>query len=215
MVIVADERMNAILVQASRADRDHDRKLPESHRLRRDFRRLDGLETAHGAAAQRQGHADRGDAADDFQAQLGTKIAVAGGGSTGLFATELAVDEVTNSLIIVAPPPLAERLADFARSLDAAAMENASREVSIISLKKSRRGPGAKNPGFADGRHHGLSGPRGASPVSRPHCLRGSGARRYGEEELPGSRAEEDGGFFSVEDFASVEGFAFSDDFLR
>jgi hypothetical protein len=137
VVIVADERMNAVLVQASRADRatiENYLKVIDSEETFADSTASKPLTVPlRNAKATRIEEMLR----TIFKAQLGTKSAVAGGGSTGLFATELAVDEVTNSLIIVAPPPLAERLADFARSLDAAAMENASREVSIISLKKS------------------------------------------------------------------------------
>jgi type II secretory pathway component GspD/PulD (secretin) len=137
VVIAADERMNAILVQASRADRAT---------IENYLKIIDAEETPADAAASkpltvplRNAKAVRIEQIlrTIFKPQLGAKSAGAGGGSTGLFSAELAVDEVTNSLIIVAPPALAERIAEFARSLDDSAMENASREVSIISLKKS------------------------------------------------------------------------------
>ena len=106
VVIVADERMNAVLVQASRADRatiENYLKVIDSEETFADSTASKPLTVPlHNAKATRIEEMLR----TIFKAQLGTKSAVAGSSSSGLFATELAVDEVTNSLIITAPPSL-------------------------------------------------------------------------------------------------------------
>jgi hypothetical protein len=137
VTIVADERMNAILVQASRADRvtiENYLKVIDSEETPAEANASKPLTVAlQNAKAGRIEQMLR----TIFKAQLGAKGAAASGKATGLIATELTVDEVTNSLIITAPPPLAERLAEFARSLDKAAAENGAREIAIVPLKKS------------------------------------------------------------------------------
>ncbi len=126
--------MNAILVQASRADRTT---------IENYLKVIDSEETPAEANASkpltvslRNTKAGRIEQMlrTVFKTQLGAKNATAGG---SLFSSELTVDEVTNSLIITAPPPLAERLAAFARSLDDSAAENSAREIAIVPLKKT------------------------------------------------------------------------------
>ncbi len=164
-----------------------------------------------------------------FKAQLGAKNAAAGSSSTGLFATELTVDEVTNSLIITAPPPLAERLADFARSLDDSAAENA-REISIISLKKTNAARVQKildllmedgSRGRAPPTVTGHS--KSQDPVGRPRTRRARreqrkgnhrSCSRYGAETPLALGGEEDDGCCSAEGFASPDDFPFSGDVL-
>jgi type II secretory pathway component GspD/PulD (secretin) len=134
VTVAADERMNAILVQASRADRTT---------IENYLKVIDAEETPAEAnagkpltVALRNTKAARIEPMlrTVFKAQLGAKNAA---GAPALFASDVTVDEVTNSLIITAPPPLAERLAAFARSLDDSAAENASREIAIVPLKKT------------------------------------------------------------------------------
>jgi type II secretory pathway component GspD/PulD (secretin) len=136
VVIAADERMNAILVQANRADRTT---------IENYLKVIDAEETPADASASkpltvplRNAKAARIEQMlrTIFKGQLGAKTAAAGSSSTGPFSTEVTVDEVTNSLIITGPPGLAARLADFARSLDDSAAENA-REIAIVRLKKT------------------------------------------------------------------------------
>jgi type II secretory pathway component GspD/PulD (secretin) len=137
VMIVADERMNALLVQASRADRTT---------IENYLKVIDSDETPAALNASnpltvplRNVNATRIEQMlrTIFKSQLPAQSGAKGSGSAGLFSADLTVDDVTNSLIIIAPPSLAEHLAEFARSLDASAAENASREISIIPLKKT------------------------------------------------------------------------------
>ena len=52
-------------------------------------------------------------------------------------SAEIAVDEATNSLIIMAPSPLLEEIIELANVLDRGAEENPARGVKIISLQKA------------------------------------------------------------------------------
>ena len=47
----------------------------------------------------------------------------------------LEVDEVTNTLVVMAPPPLLEEITALVASLDTAAAENSTRSVKLIPLK--------------------------------------------------------------------------------
>jgi hypothetical protein len=134
VVITADERMNAILVQASRADRatiENYLKVIDAEETPADASAAKPLTVPlHNAKAARVEQMLR----TVFKAQLGAKST---GNSAGPFSAEVTVDEVTNSLIITAPQAMAERIAAFARSLDASAGDNAAREIAIVPLKKT------------------------------------------------------------------------------
>jgi type II secretory pathway component GspD/PulD (secretin) len=136
VVITADERMNAILVQAGRADRatiESYLKVIDAEETPADASAAKPLTVPlHNAKAARVELMLR----TVFKAQLGAK-STAAGSSAGPFSAEVTVDEVTNSLIITAPPAMAERIAAFARSLDASAGDNAAREIAIVPLKKT------------------------------------------------------------------------------
>jgi len=58
-----------------------------------------------------------------------------GGKGPSWLATEILVDDVTNSLIVTGPAPLADDIEQFARSIDDAAGEDMSRELVIVPLK--------------------------------------------------------------------------------
>jgi hypothetical protein len=134
VVIVADERTNAILVQANRMDRttiEAYLKVIDSEEPPASIREMKPVTVVlHNSKALRIEQILR----TIFRSQLAPAHA-GPSGSAGLLSTELAVDEVTNSLIITGPPALAEQIATFARSLDNSAEENASRETEIIPLK--------------------------------------------------------------------------------
>jgi general secretion pathway protein D len=50
---------------------------------------------------------------------------------------EVAVDEATNSLVIMATPPLLDEITELATTLDQAAGENPARRIKIIPLEKA------------------------------------------------------------------------------
>jgi type II secretory pathway component GspD/PulD (secretin) len=53
------------------------------------------------------------------------------------FAPQVTVDDITNSLIIKAPPHVVEEITKFAQSLDTAADEDAAEQLRIIPLKNA------------------------------------------------------------------------------
>jgi len=50
---------------------------------------------------------------------------------------QVAVDEGTNSLVVMAPSPLMEEITELANTLDEAAGNNPARRVKIIPLEKT------------------------------------------------------------------------------
>jgi type II secretory pathway component GspD/PulD (secretin) len=134
VIIVADERTNAVLVQASRTDRaviENYLKIIDTDEMPVALNELKPLTVVlQNAKASRIEQLLR----TIFKSQLGAKSTT---GSQALVSTDITVDEVTNSLIITAPSTVAEHLASFARSLDESSAERSNREVSIIPLKKT------------------------------------------------------------------------------
>jgi type II secretory pathway component GspD/PulD (secretin) len=137
LVIVPDERLNLVLVQGNRSDRATIESM---------LRVLDSAETPAvlGAHQPRIVAIENTKAArveqllrTVFRAQMATQGGGAAGATPGWLATDLAVDDATNSLIVMAPPQLAESICQFAQQLDKAAGDDPSRNISIVRLKSA------------------------------------------------------------------------------
>jgi type II secretory pathway component GspD/PulD (secretin) len=137
LVIVPDERTNSILVQGSRAERNA---------IENFLKVLDSAELPPALAAQkpRTIAIQNTNAAriaelvrSIFRAQLTPGTGRGAGAAPSWLATDLTVDDVTNSLIVTGPKPLVDAIEQFAVSTDEAARDDKSREVVIISLKKA------------------------------------------------------------------------------
>jgi type II secretory pathway component GspD/PulD (secretin) len=139
VVIVPDERTNSLLVQANRTDRatiENLLKLLDVGDLPNADQRKPRTIAIKNTSAARVEQIIR----SVFKADLG---AAAGGGGRGAgsgpswLATEIVVDELTNSLLVTGPPAMLDHIEQFARHLDQAAGEDTSRELTIIPLKKA------------------------------------------------------------------------------
>jgi type II secretory pathway component GspD/PulD (secretin) len=67
--------------------------------------------------------------------QLATLLRTISAASSGPILT-LEMDELTNSIIVFAPPQLGKEVADLIRQLDENAKDNASRRINIIALER-------------------------------------------------------------------------------
>ena len=153
--IEADERLNAIVVYAGRNDRAVIEQLLET---------LDTDQVPDSLAVNRplRIHVQHTDAAgiervlqDIYQTQLtsgarGKPIPVPSGASRDVAAViqqlniaaagplmTLGVDEGTNSIVVMAPRPLAEEVAQLVGELDEAALRDNSRSVKVVKLKSA------------------------------------------------------------------------------
>ena len=134
LIIVPDGRLNTILVQGSRADRAKIEGL---------LKVLDTAEVPKTLPANKpklipivNTKATRIEQVirDMFETQLSSS-----GGKDSLpswLSSEMSVDEVTNSLVVMAPSPLIDEITDLAERLDKAAGENPAEGIKIIALKK-------------------------------------------------------------------------------
>jgi type II secretory pathway component GspD/PulD (secretin) len=138
-VIVPDARLNTILVQGTRADRSKIEDL---------LRFLDTADVPEGVAANKPKlvpikNTQAARVEQIIRSLFAAKLKAqgsSGNGSSGWFDPEMTVDEVTNSLIVMAPGPLAEEITKLAETLDEAALADRSRSVRIIPLKKTNVG---------------------------------------------------------------------------
>ncbi|NQT15343.1 MAG: hypothetical protein HQ582_21485, partial [Planctomycetes bacterium] len=143
VVIVPDERLNTVLVQGSRVDRETAESL---------LRILDSDEVPATLAAHKPNliaikNVDAEQIAEVvrnvFKSQLtpptSTGRSRSGRTSTASvrMAPQVAVDEGTNSLVVMAPSPLKEEIAELANTLDEAAGKDPARRVKIIPLEKA------------------------------------------------------------------------------
>jgi type II secretory pathway component GspD/PulD (secretin) len=153
--IEADERLNAIVVYAGRNDRAVIEQLLEV---------LDTDQVPDSLATNRPlrihvQHTDAGGIEqvlrDLYQTQLtsgarGKPIPVPSGASRDVAAViqqlniaaagpmmTLGVDEATNSIVVMAPRPLAEEVAQLVGELDEAALSDNSRSVKVVKLKSA------------------------------------------------------------------------------
>jgi type II secretory pathway component GspD/PulD (secretin) len=143
VVIVPDERLNTILVQGSRIDRetveglltilDSD-KVPEA--LAADKPNLVPIKNVD---AEQIAEVIR----NVFKSQMTPPTTSRNQGrrmSTRLRVPQVAVDEGTNSLVVMAESPLLEEIIQLAEKLDEAAGENPARRIRIIPLEKTDAG---------------------------------------------------------------------------
>ncbi len=143
VVIVPDERLNTILVQGSRIDRetveglltilDSD-KVPEA--LAADKPNLVPIKNVD---AEQIAEVIR----SVFKSQMTPPTTSRDQGrraSTRLRVPQVAVDEGTNSLVVMAESPLLEEIIQLAEKLDEAAGENPARRIKIIPLEKTDAG---------------------------------------------------------------------------
>jgi len=139
VVIVPDERLNRILVQGSRIDRET----------------IDGLiralDTEEGTASRPQivpvRYAEATDVANVVREVFRSQLTRTTAGTTAAAATrtssasrimpQVAVDEATNSLIVMAPSPLLDEILKLVNNLDESAEQNPARRLRIISLQKT------------------------------------------------------------------------------
>ncbi|HUT95809.1 MAG TPA: secretin N-terminal domain-containing protein [Thermoguttaceae bacterium] len=140
VVIVPDERMNSILVQGSRIDRETVEGL---------LTVLDSDEVPDALAGQKPQlipikNVDAAQIAEViqsvFKSQLSPPTSRSRNGRTTtsvLPSPQVAVDEGTNSLVVMATSPLLDEIIDLAEKLDEEAGKNPSRRVKIIPLEKT------------------------------------------------------------------------------
>ena len=131
-LIVADDRLNTILVKGTRADRQTIEGLLEI---------IDTAEMAESVAAAYEPkmipikHTDASRVMQMIQTVYRSYFQTTASNSN--FTPQLAVDEITNSLVVKAPPHILEDITEFAESLDKAADENAAESLRVIPLKKA------------------------------------------------------------------------------
>ena len=152
--VVADERLNAIIVHGSRADRAgiesllevlDSSEIPDSKASNRPKR----VSVKHGSAAQIEQVLRL-----VYKSQLSTgggrkELPIPSGLAPEITATlqqlnamnsgpvlALSVDEVTNSIVIMAPGALAEQVTSLIKELDEASLTENSRGISIVPLER-------------------------------------------------------------------------------
>ncbi len=131
-LIVADDRLNTILVKGTRADRQTIEGLLEI---------LDTSEIAESVAAAYEPkmiaikHTDANRVMQMIQTVYRSYFSSTPTNSN--FAPQVTVDEITNSLIIKAPPHVVDDITKFAQSLDTAADEDAAERLRVIPLKNA------------------------------------------------------------------------------
>jgi hypothetical protein len=137
VVVVPDERMNTVMVKASRSDRAtiegllkvlDSAELPETLPGRKPK-----LVPLKNTEASRVEEVIR----EVFKSQLTPTAGQASSKSSVDFSPQVTVDEVTNSLVVMAPTPLADQITQLAASLDEAAGKNPAVELKIIALKNA------------------------------------------------------------------------------
>jgi len=133
VVIVPDERLNMILVKASRTDRSTIENLLRVIDTAEVPETLAGRKPRLIAVKNTRASEIESVLRDVFRDQLTASRTTGPGG----LAPQLAVDEVTNSLIVMAPSPLIEEITELAKSLDEAAADNPARRVKLIHLEKA------------------------------------------------------------------------------
>ncbi|MCL4204504.1 MAG: hypothetical protein KJ000_18620 [Pirellulaceae bacterium] len=137
--IVPDERLNSILVQGSRIDRDTIEALIRTMDTEDARATKPQIVPIHYAEAEEIATTLR----EVFRSQMTGRTAASTTStrtatrSLSRMSAEIAVDDATNSLIVVAASPLLEEIIDLAGVLDRGAEENPARGVKIISLQKA------------------------------------------------------------------------------
>jgi hypothetical protein len=152
--VVADERLNALIVFGGRADQKvienllrilDSSYLPETMNTLRPkiipvqhaeaSRILDVLQAIYRTQLTAGGVRNRLDVPQGLPPQLATLLRTISAASSGPILT-LEIDEITNSIIVFAPPQLGQEVAELIQQLDENAKENASRRINIIALER-------------------------------------------------------------------------------
>ena len=134
-MIVGDERLNTIVVRGSRTDRATIASLIEvldSAAVTEDIATNQPTMVAvHNTSAARIEQMVR----DVFQAQL----SLTGRGRTheGRLAPQITVDEMTNSLVVMAQEPLRTQVTQLIQTLDQSAGEETANTLKLIPLKNT------------------------------------------------------------------------------
>jgi len=137
LVIVPDERLNTILVQGSRPDRAKVEDLlevldvPGGLANKPRFIRIENTDASRVEKVVREMFASR------LSSSSSSTSSSRSGTTLSRIRPQLTVDELSNSLIVMAPSPLVEDIEEFAKSIDESAAEEPARGVRIISLKKA------------------------------------------------------------------------------
>ena len=136
-MIVADERLNAIIVKASRADRS----MIESMVRILDSPASDqavqaGQPTIINVKNTEASRVERV-VSEVFRAQLSGAARRGGRGGSSRWTPRVSVDDTSNSLVVVAAPALLAQIEELVEKLDTAAGEESVRGMKIISLKKA------------------------------------------------------------------------------
>ncbi len=131
-LIVPDDRLNTILVKGTRADRQTIEGLLEL---------LDTAEMAESVATAFEPKTipiKNTEASRVMQMiQSLYRSYFAAGTANSNFTPQITVDDITNSLIVKAPPAVVEEITRFAQSLDTAADEDAAERLHVIQLKSA------------------------------------------------------------------------------
>ncbi|MBN2021589.1 MAG: hypothetical protein JW809_02240, partial [Pirellulales bacterium] len=153
-LIVADERLNAVVVRGSRSDRATIAGLVKI---------LDAPEAAEGPGGNQPTllPVENTDArrvasvvTDVFRAELARG---GQGEGSGRLAPQVAVDSVTNAVIVMAQEPLRGRITELVLSLDRAAGDESNRTLQLIPLRNTNaaRLQDALEEALRRGRHRG------------------------------------------------------------
>jgi type II secretory pathway component GspD/PulD (secretin) len=137
--IVADERLNTIMVQGSRVDRETIEGLIQVLDSGQSEANKPQIIPVINVEAEEVADVVR----DVFRSQLTATSTSRSSTSTSTSRSSrrllpsVTVDAATNSLIVMAPAPLLEEIKELVNSLDQAAGENPARQVKIIPLTKA------------------------------------------------------------------------------
>ena len=156
VTIVPDERLNAIIVHANRADRATIRSLaevldtaeiPDSLAIKRpklipvkntDAERIeDVLESVYKTHMSTQGMSRPIPIPRGIPSQLAGALQQINAATAGPLLT-VDVEEKSNSLVVMAPTALLEEIESLVAELDQAALKDRSRRVTLIQLKKTK-----------------------------------------------------------------------------
>ena len=136
-MIVADDRLNAIVVKGNRADRATIESMvrildaPQSPQsLQAKQPTLIPLKNTEATRVERV-------VREVFRAQLSPTTRQGSGGRSSRWSPRVSVDSMSNSLIVVADPALFGQIKNLVETLDTAAGDESARGLKIISLQKA------------------------------------------------------------------------------
>ena len=130
-MIVADERLNAVVVRGSRSDRATAAAL---------LKILDTAEVPESLATNQPTlipikHARASQIEDVIQDTFRSQLSRTR--SSGRLSPQVSVDDTSNALVVMAQEPLRTQITQLARTLDEAAADESAHSVKIIPLRKT------------------------------------------------------------------------------